>query len=67
MLPALQVWLTSVFNEGHFTLEVETLFLPNIASYFSQVTETSNTAMPTHAVQTVQVLFKSVGKNGTLL
>jgi hypothetical protein len=39
VLRAVQVRLKSVNNEGHFTLQVETAFRPDIPSLCSGVTE----------------------------
>jgi hypothetical protein len=64
VLQVLQVWSKSVFSEGHFTLEVETLSLPDLTLHFRQVTETSKLIMPTHALEAGQLWLRSVGKQG---
>jgi hypothetical protein len=54
-LPAVQFRLKSVCNEGHFTLETETVFHPYLPWYCSAVTETSLLAVPVCGLAAMQV------------
>jgi hypothetical protein len=54
-----QVKLKSVSNEGHFTLDAETVFLPYLPSLCSGVTEICDMALYTHALLAVQITVKS--------
>jgi hypothetical protein len=55
-----QVSLKSVSNEGHFTVEAETVFRPYLLSNCSGVNEICNMALPAHVLRAVQVRLKSV-------
>jgi hypothetical protein len=48
-LQLLQGWSKSVSNEGHFTLEAETVFSPYLPSHCSGVTEICHMAIPAQA------------------
>jgi hypothetical protein len=58
------VRLQSVSNEGHFTVEAETVFHPYLASPSSKVSESSHVILPAQALQAVQVTLKSVSNEG---
>jgi hypothetical protein len=47
-LQAEYVSLKSVSNEGHFTLEAETVFRPYVASRFGEVIKNLHLALPAH-------------------
>jgi hypothetical protein len=53
-LQSVEIWSQSVSNEVHFTLEVETIFRPYLASHCSGVNETSNVVLTVHGTQAVQ-------------
>jgi hypothetical protein len=59
-----QVRLKSVSNEGHFTLEAETLLRSYLPLHCRGVTEIYHMALPAHALRAVQVTLKSVGNEG---
>jgi hypothetical protein len=63
-LQAVHVRLISVSNEGHFTLEAETVFRPYLPSHWSGVTKICHMALPAHALLTVQVRLMSVSNEG---
>jgi hypothetical protein len=52
--------LQPVSNEGHFTLEAETVFCPYPSSQCSGVTYICHMALPPNALRAVQVRLKSV-------
>jgi hypothetical protein len=54
-LQAVQVVFKSVSDEGHFTLEAETVFRPCLAWHCSRVPVTSRVVLPAHWLLTVQV------------
>jgi hypothetical protein len=56
---AVKVWSKLVSNEGHLTLEAETVFCANLPSHFSGVTDTSHLELLTHALQPLQVYSKT--------
>jgi hypothetical protein len=59
-LRVLQIRLKWVSNEGHFTLDLETIFRPYLPCRCSGLTETCHMVLPAHAREAVQVSFKSV-------
>jgi hypothetical protein len=63
-LPAVQVRLKSVRNEGPFTLEAETVFRPYLPSYCSGVTQVYNMELPTHALLALQVRLITESNKG---
>jgi hypothetical protein len=63
-LQAEQVRLKSVINEGHFTLEAETVFRPYLPLHCSEETEIYYMALPTHVLRAVEVRLKSVNNEG---
>jgi hypothetical protein len=64
-LKCLQVWSVSGSNERHTTLKAETFFRRFLASHCSEMTQTSQVALPPHAPQPVRVRNRAVTK-GTL-
>jgi hypothetical protein len=63
-LHAVQFRLKSVSNEGHFTLETETVFLPYPSSHCIGMTEISHVALPDHAPKAMQVWSTSFSNEG---
>jgi hypothetical protein len=63
-LQAVEVTLTSVSNEGHFTPEAETVFGPYHPSHYSWVNEICHVALAAHALRAVQVRLKSLTNKG---
>jgi hypothetical protein len=63
-LPAVQIRLNSVSNEGLFTLDAETVFHLYLHPHCIGVTEICHMALPTHALRAMQVGTKSVGNEG---
>jgi hypothetical protein len=63
-LHSVQVWLKAVCNEGHFTLEAETVVPLYLPSHWSGVTEISHMTRPAHAVLEDDIRFKSVSNEG---
>jgi xanthine dehydrogenase iron-sulfur cluster and FAD-binding subunit A len=61
-LQAVQVRFISFSSEGHFTLEVESVFRPYRPSQCCAATEILEMAIPAHAPQSVRLRFKSVSK-----
>jgi hypothetical protein len=59
-LQAVQVRLKSVSNEGHFTLEAETVFRMYLLTNCCGFTEISHIALSTNLLQEVQFMLKSV-------
>jgi hypothetical protein len=58
------VRLKSYSNEGHFTLETETVFRPYLLSHCSLVTEIYHVTHPAHALRAVQVRMNSGSSEG---
>jgi hypothetical protein len=63
-LEVVEVRLKSVNNEGHFTLQVETVFRPHLLSPCSGATEVCDMALHARALRAVQVRLKSVSNEG---
>jgi hypothetical protein len=61
---AVQVRVKTVSNEGHFTIEAETVFRSYVPSHSSEVTEVSNKALPTCALRAMQVRLRSISNEG---
>jgi hypothetical protein len=59
-LQAVQVTLKLASNEGHFTLEAETVFRPYLPYDSSGVTEEYHMVLPAHVLQAEQLRMKSV-------
>jgi hypothetical protein len=57
---SVQVYLKAVSNEGHFTLEVETVFRPYLPYDWSGVTEQYQMVLTVPGLQAVQDMLKSV-------
>jgi hypothetical protein len=58
-----QVWLTSVNNEGHFSLEAEIVFHPYLASHFDRVTNFTTVILCPCATSSAR-FSKPVSKEG---
>jgi hypothetical protein len=58
----MQVTLKSFGNEGHFTLEAETVFGPYLPSYRNGVSKICHMAPQAHALRAVQVRLKTASK-----
>jgi hypothetical protein len=64
LLHAVQVRLKSVSNEGHFTLEAETVIRPYLPSHCSGVTEKFHVALSAHALQAAQFTLTPISNEG---
>jgi hypothetical protein len=51
-------------NEGHFTIEAETVFRPYHPTHWFGVTEKRHMELPAHALQAVQVRLIAVSNEG---
>jgi hypothetical protein len=59
-----EVWSKSGSKEGHFTLEVKTIFRLYLASHCSWMIHASNVAFSLHAPYPTEVWSKSGSKEG---
>jgi hypothetical protein len=66
-LLAVHVRLKSVSNEGHLTLDAETVFRPYLPSHSSVVNEICHVVFSAHASHAGQVSSKSDGKEGDFI
>jgi hypothetical protein len=63
-LRAVQVWLKAVRNEGHFTVEGETVFRLYLTWDCSGVSQKYHVVLPTRALRAVQVRLMAVSNEG---
>jgi hypothetical protein len=64
VLQAVQVTLSAVSNEGHFTVEVETVFLPYLPKVWNGLTERWHMVPTAHVLEAVEVTLKVVSNQG---